>query len=104
MMQVQIPANSGPGMTLEVLTPDAQKLHVTLPEHVIPGQVIQVPYTPNVENIRADTQGTDYHLANNPQEHFCMSSANVGGFRKANLCIIHERCLHSEAYEMVELL
>ena len=79
IVQVQIPANSGPGMTLEILTPDSQKLR-HLPEGVSPGQVIQVPYTPNVENIRTHTQGPAYHREQSPK--LPMSPTNVGGFEK----------------------
>ncbi len=101
IVQVQIPANSGPGMTLEILTPDSQKLHVTLPEGVSPGQVIQVPYTPlevasGVTNLHATmsnlqnthTQGPAYQRVNSPQEQFLMSPTNVGGFGK-QVCALY---------------
>ena len=46
MMQIQIPQNAGPGMTLQMTTPDGQTIQITLPQGVTGGQFIHVPYTP----------------------------------------------------------
>ena len=51
MMQIQIPPNAGPGMTLQIPTPDGQTIQIVLPNNVSGGQVIQVPYTPKLPAI-----------------------------------------------------
>ncbi len=87
MMQIQIPHNAGPGMTLQMATPDGQTIQITLPQGVSGGQFIQVPYTPlptlsstntsddNIEN--TDT----FRNANNMQNQFS-SIGGVGGYKQ----------------------
>ena len=45
-MQVQVPQGMGPGMALQVATPDGQTVQLVIPDGVGPGMMFQAQYQP----------------------------------------------------------
>ena len=50
-IQFVVPPGVGPGMTIQLSTPDGQTVQVQLPATATPGSSIQVPYTPRQQPV-----------------------------------------------------